>query len=192
MMLYIWFIFLCCYVVQYKFLQRTVSTIIIAFFSRCTPLPHEHPCRFLQNRSSNFTLPQLHPIDAVFSDASVQTGSELLETMRGEYPDECIDVLKHGLCFLVAPPCDPMSNGLPMLFCEQHCVVYTMLKEEGVCNSTIDIIHEFALHVESNDLVQAVSLLKNFSCNDVGTYQFFKSDNYAHTCTALISQDLRG
>ena len=134
----------------------------------------------------------MHPIDAVFSDASVQTSLELLATLRDEYPNECIDVFEHGLCYLVAPPCDPMSNGLPMLFCEQHCVVYTMLKEDGVCNSTIDYIHDIALQVQSNNLVQAVSLLRNFSCNNVGTYQFFKTDNYAHTCTALISQDSRG
>ena len=165
---------------------------LVIFFSRCTLLPHEHPCRFLQNRNSNFTLPQLHQHDAVISDANVQNGLQLLSSLRDEYPHECIDVFEHLFCTVAATPCDPMSNGLPMLFCEQHCVVYTMLKEEGVCNSTLDFLHDAAIKALRNNLIQAVSFLKKFDCNNVATYQFLKSDDYAQMCTALISQDSEG
>ena len=172
---------LCWHVAQYQFLH-------LLCFSRCTQLPREHSCRFLQNRGSNFTLPQLHSLDAVISDVNVQSSLELLTSLRDEYPDECIDVFEHIFCIFVAPPCDSMSNGLPMLFCEQHCVVYTMLKEEGVCNSTIEHIHDSAIKAQRNNLIQAVGILQKFDCNNVATYHYLKSDDYSQTCTALISE----
>ena len=170
----------------------TVYILHVFCFSRCTQLPRKHPCRLLQSRGSNFTLPQLHSLDEVISDLNAENSVVLLTSLRAEYPEECIDLFEHILCIIVAPPCDPMANGLPMLFCEQYCVEYTMLKEEGVCNSTIDFLHDSAIKTQRNNFIQAVSILQKFDCNNVATYHFLKSDDYAQTCTALISQDLGG
>ena len=67
-----------------------------------------------------------------------------------------------------------------------------MLNIEGVCNSTIDLIRDAAVSTEHNDVIQAVSILERFDCNNVSTYRFFESDGYAETCTALISNRSRG
>ena len=67
-----------------------------------------------------------------------------------------------------------------------------MLNKEGACNSTIDIIRVAAVSTEHNDLIQAVSILERFDCNNASTYHFIESDGYAETCTALVSKDSRG
>ena len=67
-----------------------------------------------------------------------------------------------------------------------------MLNKEGACNSTMDLIRDGAVRTEHNDLIQAVSILEKFDCNNTATYLFFESDGYAETCTALISKESRG
>ena len=74
-----------------------------------------------------------------------------------------------------------------MQFCEQDCAVYTMLKEEGVCTSTLDLIREFAAGVGNYHLTTSINIFEKFDCYNASTYQFSESDDYAETCTGLIS-----
>ena len=97
----------------------------------------------------------------------------MFASLRGEYPDDCLHFLERYLCILVAPPCDPNSNGLPMLFCEQDCVAYTMLKEEETCKSTIELLREIAGTVGNKDLTRGIDILETFDCNNVSTFYFF-------------------
>ena len=112
--------------------------------------------------------------------------------MRGSFPDACLDVVERYICTLVAPPCNPNSNGLPMQFCEQDCVAYTKLKEEGACDSTVEFVLGFAENVRDSDLIQSISTFEKFDCNNVSTYYFFEPDDYAETCTGLLSKQSRG
>jgi hypothetical protein len=75
-----------------------------------------------------------------------------------------------------------------MLFCEQDCVAYTMLKEERTCKSTIELLREIAGTVGNKDLTRGIDILETFDCNNVSTFYFFESDDYAETCTGLLSK----
>ena len=158
----------------------------------CTLLYPGHPCQDLPDRGSNFTLPQILPVDSVIEEFDVLTSFSVFNSLRGSFPDGCLDVLEHYLCTLYSPSCDSMSNGLPMPFCEQDCVAYKMLKEEGACDSTIELIREFAGTVGNRDLEQGIVIFENFDCSNVSTFHFFESDNYAETCTGLLSKQTRG
>jgi hypothetical protein len=68
-------------------------------------------------------------------------------------------------------------------------VAYAMLKKEGACKDTIKIIRDFALTAKNFDLIQAISVLENFDCKNVATYHFVESNNYAETCTGLLSEE---
>ena len=160
---------------------------------RCTALSQKHPCQRLQNRGSNFTLPQFLPSEAPVIENNVLNGLAIFASLRGgPYPDARVDVFQHFLCMVVAPPCDPKSNGLPLLFCKRDCEVYTMLKVEGACDDLLQLARDFVLDSEQDQLIQFVSIVENFDCYNATTYQFFESENYAETCTGLISNKGRG
>ena len=157
---------------------------------RCNPLSPEHPCWALSDRDFNFTLPPALPFDTACDDIAVQLSLSIIASMRGSLPDACLDVVERYICIATAPPCDPNSNGLPMLFCEQDCVLYTMLKEEGACDSTLEFIRGFTGN--SKDLMYSVITLEKFDCNNITTYLFLESDGYAETCTSLLPEKSRG
>ena len=79
-----------------------------------------------------------------------------------------------------------------MQFCEQDCVAYTMLKKEGTCKDTKKIIHDFAVTAENIGLIHAIYVLENFDCKNVSSYHFFESNDYAETCTGLLSKRSKG
>ena len=159
----------------------------------CTKLHSEHPCLILSDRGSAFTLPQTLPVETTIEEYDVIISFRLLTSLRNSsHPDACLDFLERYLCILVAPPCDPESNGLPMQFCEEDCVAYKKLEEEDTCSSTIDLIHSIAGNVQNHDLNEGLKILKSFDCSNVSTYYFFESDGYAETCTGLLSTQSRG
>ena len=135
------------------------------------------------------TLPSILPVDTIIGENDIHT---IFSVLRGSYPDSCLDVLERYLCILAAPPCDPKSNGLPMLFCEQDCVAYKILKEEGTCKSTIEFFREIAGTVGNKYLTRGIDILEKFDCNNVSTFYFFESDDYAETCTGLLSKQSKG
>ena len=117
----------------------------------------------------------------------------MLKSLRDSgHPDGCVDFVERYLCILVAPPCDPESNGLPMQFCEQDCVAYKKLKEEDTCSTSLNFIHTIAGNVQNHDLNEGLRIMENFDCNNVSTFFFFESDDYAETCTGLLSKESRG
>ena len=79
-----------------------------------------------------------------------------------------------------------------MQFCEQDCAIYTMLREEGACDSTLDLIRDFAAGVGNYHLTEGINIFEKFDCYNVSTYQFFESDDYAVTCTGLLSTQTKG
>ena len=159
---------------------------------KCTQLYSNHPCLRISDRGSNFSLPQILPVGTVIEEFDVLTSFSVLTPLRGSFPDACLDVLERYLCVAYSPPCDPMSNGLPMQFCEKDCAVYTMLKEAGDCDSTLALVREFAETVGNRDLNRGIEIFENLDCSNVSTYQFFESDNYAETCTGLLSKQTLG
>ena len=136
-------------------------------------LHSNHPCLLLPDRGSNYTLPQTLPINTVIEEFDVLSSFGVLSSLRGSYPDGCLDVSQHTLCILVAPPCDPNSYGLPMQFCEQDCVAYTKLKEEEACDGLIEFIRDFAESLGNTDLIQGIDIFDKFDCSNVTSYYFF-------------------
>ena len=155
-------------------------------------LHSEHPCLLLPDRGSNYTLPRTLQINSVIEEPDVRISIGVLSSLRGSYPDGCLDAVKHTLCIIVAPPCDPNSNGLPMQYCEQDCVGYKMLKEEGACDSLVEFILDYAKSVGSFDLIRGVDFFDKFDCSNVTSYYVFESESYAETCTGLLSKQTRG
>ena len=158
---------------------------------RCTPLPPEHPCLSLPDRGSNFTLPQLVQFDRAIDVSDIYDTFQIYTSLRGSasYPDDCLDGAKHFLCILVAPPCDPMSNGLPMQFCEQDCVTFTRQKEERTCDGLIELSRHFAGSDESHNINLAINIFEMFDCK---TYHPFEFNNYAESCSGLLSKQYKG
>ena len=156
----------------------------MSFLFRCTPLPLGHPCLSLPERGSNFTLPQIVQFDRAIN---VSKAFHIYSTsLRGSYPDVCLDIAERILCFLVAPPCDPTSNGLPMRLCEQDCVEFTMLLEERTCDGLIELIRDYAETVGSRNTSHIIT---NFNCK---IYHAFELNNYAKTCSGLLSKQYKG
>ena len=79
-----------------------------------------------------------------------------------------------------------------MQFCEQDCAVYNMLKEEGVCNSTLELLHNYAEGVGNQHLAESIKIFEQFDCYNVSSYQFFESNGYAETCAGLLSTQTKG
>ena len=79
-----------------------------------------------------------------------------------------------------------------MQFCEQDCMAYKMLKEEGACDSLIEFIRDFVRNVGNTDLIRVIDIFEKFDCSNVTSYYFFESENYAETCTGLLSNQTRG
>ena len=71
-------------------------------------------------------------------------------------------------------------------------MAYKALKEENACRETLLLIRNIAGGVNNHDLNEGISILDNFDCNNVSTYYFFESDDYAETCTGLLSKQSRG
>ena len=85
-----------------------------------------------------------------------------------------------------------MSIGLPMQFCERDCVAYQMLNEESACDSMVEFVRDLAESVGNFHVIQGIKIFEMFDCKNVATYYFFESDNYAETCTGLLSKQSRG
>ena len=79
-----------------------------------------------------------------------------------------------------------------MQFCEHDCVAYTKLKEEGTCNETLEVVRDFASGIRNVHVTEGIKIFENFDCYNVSTYHFFESDDYAETCTGLLSTQSRG
>ena len=158
----------------------------------CAILPPEHPCLRLPERGSNYTLPQILPVDTIIEENDVHNSLTVITSLRGSFPDACLDLIERYLCILVASPCDPNSHGLPMQLCEQDCAAYKVLEEEGACDSTIELIRDFAGSLGNTDLLKGISVFEMFDCANVTTYYFFESKAYAETCTGLLSKHSRG
>ena len=79
-----------------------------------------------------------------------------------------------------------------MEFCELDCVAYKILKEESACDKLVEFVSDFAESVANFDVIRGIEIFEMFDCNNVTTYQFFESDNYAETCTGLLSKQSRG
>ena len=156
---------------------------------RCTPLPLGHPCLSLPDRASNFTLPQLVQFDTVINISNIKDSYKVYTSLRGSYPDDCLNGAIHFFCIIIAPPCDPTSNGLPMQFCEQDCVTFTMLKEERTCDGLIELSRNFAGSVGSYNIDLILTLLEKFDCK---TYYPFEFNNSAETCSGLLSRQNKG
>jgi hypothetical protein len=75
-----------------------------------------------------------------------------------------------------------------MQLCEQDCAAYKVLEEEGACDSTIELIRDFAGSLGNTDLLKGISVFEMFDCANVTTYYFFESNAYAETCTGLLSK----
>ena len=79
-----------------------------------------------------------------------------------------------------------------MQFCERDCVAYNRLIEERACDALIQFVTDFAVGVGNFHLIQGIEIFEMFDCNNVTTYHFFESDNYAESCTGLLSKQSRG
>ena len=182
----IFFVTLINYVSHYLYLHAVQPSL------RCTLLHPHHPCLLLPDRGSNFSLPQILPVDTVITEFDVSGTFSVISSLRGSFPDGCLDVVQRTLCILAAPPCDPMSVGLPMQFCERDCVAYKMLNEKSACDGLVEFVSDFAESLENIHVIQGIKIFEMFDCNNVTTYHFFESDNYAETCTGLLSKQSRG
>ena len=144
------------------------SIVLLLYFHavqpplRCTLLPPQHPCLLLPDRGSNFSLPQILPFNTVITEFDVHSSFSIISSLRGSYPDGCLDVVQNALCNLAAPPCDLMSIGLPMEFCERDCVAYKMLKEEGTCDKLVEFVSDFAESVANFDVIRGIEIFEMF------------------------------
>lgn len=98
------------------------------------------------------------------------------------------------MCILGVPPCNPESDGLPLLICDDDCLAFRILKEDGTCNSTMKYVQDFAESTKNKDLNVIIELFNAFDCENVSTYYFNEYDSYDDDdgCTGLLSLDSKG
>ena len=170
-------------------IRISMNSSSLSSLFRCIPLPPEHPCLSVPDRGSNFTLPQLLTFDRAINISNIYDTFQIYASLKGSYPDVCLDVAKHFFCILIAPPCDPTSNGLPMHFCEQDCVALTRLKEGRTCKDLLNLFRRISGSVGNPNVNLTVTAFVEFDCK---SYYPFKFNNYAETCTRLLSQHYKG
>ena len=112
--------------------------------------------------------------------------------MRATLPDPCLDIVEHFLCFLGAPPCDPDSDGQPLLVCDSDCEAFNLLKGKNTCDSTQQLIRGFADNTRNEDFILVIELFERFDCSNVSTYYFSEPESYSDKCTGLLSDESKG
>ena len=146
----------------------------------------------MPQRGTTYTLPQSSTILADVDDEVSRIAFTLVASMRGEFPDPCLDVVLYFLCLVGTPPCDPESGGWPLPICDSDCQAVKKLLSDDTCDSVIDFANELAHNTLNEDFICVIERFENFDCNNVSTYDFHQLDCYAETCTGLLSEKSKG
>ena len=166
--------------------------LVIIYHSRCTPLDKDHACYPLTGRNSLDKYPQVLPDGVFITSVGITTAFALL---RVPPPDtNCETAFKHIICLAGIPPCTNVTDLL-LPVCNDSCLAFNRLVEEGKCDSLFQSAEEFLL---SSGLVEArllYDLLTGFNCKNVSTYYFFERlDSLidSERCTDLLTPQQTG
>ena len=179
--------------------ETSCETYLMHAF-RCTSLSHEfQTCSSLEGRMSMYQYEQFIP--ALESKGRSLTGNSLeitftlINTFSPPPPDLCTDFLKHVLCYLAAPPCDPVSD-LQLPICNDSCRAYNLLLSSNLCLTFNNSVEVFIQSTSVIEILDIYDIYSAFNCDNSSTY-FFRDgegDEFASNgeCTSLFTPSLQG
>ena len=159
--------------------------------SSCLPLPSDHPCYNLTGRDSNHALSETRAVD--INKIVHLIGFAITSSMEDRDPEECQSVMRHYLCLISVPPCDPVSQQ-PLPICDRNCEAYKKLVADGRCDNSADAVRDLAAEANYQDIFLALDLYEKFDCENMSTYYHFETDVYTanSTCTNLLNMHSEG
>ncbi len=159
---------------------------------RCTPLDEDHACYPLTARNSLDSYPQVIPGDVSISSTAITTGFSLLKVPP---PDpNCETAFMHILCLAATPPCTNITDLL-LPVCNDSCLAFNRLVEEGKCDSIIQSAEQFLMLSSLPEAQIFLDLLTGFNCNNASTYYYFdRLDSLIDSgrCTDLLTPQQTG
>ena len=144
-------------------------------------------CRDILNISHTYgqTLDTQHPID----NNDVEGLIVLTSSLDPLVPANCINILLHLICIAALPPCGP-ETGLPVLICEENCLLYQQIQEAGLCDAVEERFEVLKVVASSQDFEVITRAFLEFNCSDPATFLFMNVTNAdSNMCTSIFSPD---
>lgn len=130
------------------------------------------------------------------SGETVEIAFDVIRSISPPPPPLCYDFIQHLLCYIAAPPCDPVSDLL-LPICNDSCRAYNLLVSNNEClefnNNLLRFIQSATLF--NFDVQVVYEFYENFDCANTSTY-YFMDNNGAEfaqeVCTSVFTPILKG
>jgi hypothetical protein len=145
---------------------------------------HSSSCLTLDSLNSTHNLQHAYNGEFFNSDGTFL----FLKNIEADFPNVCLDAVKHLSCLLTSPPCDE-ETGMPLKICKETCAAYNILMSGPTC----DAFYDFFGRSQLTAFHTLRTVYVNFDCNNISTYFFNDLTVFdSRRCTGLFSLENQG